>query len=56
MIADRLRDKNLKPVVNELFIRDRKLHVSLIFITHFVVLKYIRLNSAQYFIIKITNK
>ena len=47
MIADMLSNKNLNPIVTELFIRGRKLNVSLFFITqsYFAVPKYIRLNS-----------
>ena len=33
MIADMLSNKILKPIVTELFIRDRKLNISLVFIT-----------------------
>ena len=45
-------------VVTELFIRDRKLNISLVFITqsYFAVSKYIRLYSIHYFIMKIPNK
>ena len=49
MIADRFC-YNKHPVVTELFMRGRKLSISLIFT------KNIRLNSAQYFIMKISNK
>ena len=31
MIADRLSNKKLNPIVTELFIRDRKLNISLVF-------------------------
>ena len=43
MIADMFINKKLNPIVTELFIRGRKLHISLIFITqsYFVVLKTI---------------
>ena len=42
MIADMLNNKKLNPVVTELFIRGRKLNISLVFITesYFVVSKY----------------
>ena len=45
-------------IVTELFITDRKLSISLVFITRFcfAVPKDIRLNSAHYFIMKIPNK
>ena len=33
-----LGNKKLNPVVTELFIRDRKLNISLVFITHFILL------------------
>ena len=58
MTADMLSNKNLNPVVTELFIRGRKLNVSLVFITQssFAVSKSIRLNSMHYFIMKIQNK
>ena len=53
-----LSNKNLNPAVTELFIRDRKLSISLVFITesYFAVPKHIRLNSTHYFIMKIPNK
>ena len=58
MIADMLRNKKLNPIVTELFIRDKKLNMSLIFITqsYFAVPKHIRLNSTHYFIMKIPNR
>ena len=58
MIADMLSNKKLNPIVTELFIRGRKLNISLVFITqsYFAVPKYIRLNSKHYFILKILNK
>ena len=53
-----LINKKLNSVVTELFIRGRKLKVFLVFITqsYFAVPKNIRLNSAHYFIMKISNK
>ena len=47
MIADILSNKNLNPIVTELFMKGRKLNISLVFITqsYFAVPKYIRLNS-----------
>ena len=33
MIADMLSNKKLNPIVTELFIRERKLNISLVFIT-----------------------
>ena len=58
MIADMLSNKNLNPIVTELFIWGRKLSLSLVLITpsHFVVPKIFRLNSTDYFIMKIPNK
>ena len=46
MIADILSNKKLNPVVTELFIKRRKLNISLVFITqsYFAVPKNIRLN------------
>ena len=58
MISDMLNNKKLNPIVTELFIRGRKLDISLVFITqsYFAVPKNIRLNSAHYFVMKIPNK
>ena len=58
MIADMLSSKKLDPIVTELFIRGRKLNISLVFITQFAfaVPKNIRLNSTHYFIMKIPDK
>ena len=58
MIANMLSNKKLNPVVTELFIRGRKLNISLVFITqsYFAVPKHIRLNSTHYFVMKIPNK
>ena len=58
MIADMINNKKLNPVVTELFIRGRKLHVSVVFITqtYFEVPKDVRLNSTHFFIMKIPNK
>ena len=58
MIADMLSNKALNPVVTELFIRHRKLNISLVFIiqSHFPVPKNITLNSLHYLILKIPNK
>ena len=46
VIAEMLSNKKLNPIVTELFIRDRKLNISLVFITqsYFAVPKNIRLN------------
>ena len=58
VIADKLRNKRLNPIVTEVFIRGRKLNVSLVFIkqSYFAVPKNITLNSTNYFIMKIPNK
>ena len=58
MIADILNNKKLNPIVTELFIRGRKLNISLVFITqsYFCVPKDIRLTSTHYVIMKIPNK
>ena len=58
MIADMLSNKKFNPIVTELFIRGRKLNISLVFITqyYFAVLENIRLNSTHYFVMKIPNK
>ena len=57
-IGDMLNNKKLNPIVNELFIRGRKLNVSVVFITqsYFSVPKNIRLNSTNYFFMKIPYK
>ena len=51
MIADMINNKNLDPIVTELFIRGRKLNISLVFITqlYFAVPKNIRLNTMHFF-------
>ena len=58
MIADMINNKIINPVVRELFIRGRKLNISIAFITqsYFKVPKDVRLNSTHFFIIKIPNK
>ena len=58
MIADRINNKLLNPIVTELFIRGRKINVSLVFITQsvFKVPKDVRINSTHFFIMKIPNK
>ena len=47
---DMLGNKKLNPIVTELFIRGRRLNISLVFITqsYFDVRKNIRLNSTRY--------
>ena len=58
MIADVINNKKLNPIVTELFIRDTKLGISIVFITqsYFKVPKDVILNSTLFFIIKIPNK
>ena len=58
MIADIMSNKKFQAVVKELFIRCRKLNISLVFITqfHFLVPKVVRLNSTHYLIMKINNR
>ena len=58
MIADMINSKKLNPVVTELFIRGRKLNISIVFITqsYFKVPKDVRLNSTHFFITRIPNK
>ena len=58
MIADMINNKKLDSIVTELFIRGRKLNISIVFITqsHFKVSKNVRLNSTHFFIMKIPNK
>ena len=58
MIADMLSNKKLNLIITELFIRGRKLNISLVFITqsYFAVPKDIRLNSTHFLIVKIPNK
>ena len=59
IIADVLSNKNLNPIVSELFIRGGKLNIFLVFITQsdFSVPKNIRLKNIQhYFLMKIQDK
>ena len=58
MIADMINNKKLNSIVAELFIRGRKLNISLVFYTqsYFKVPKDVRLNSNHFFIMKILNK
>ena len=51
-------NKNLNPVITELFIRDRKLNISIVFVTqsYFKVPKDVRLNSTHVFIMEIPIK
>ena len=58
MIADMIHNKKLNSIVTELFIRGRKLNISLVFITqsYFKVPKDVRLNTTHFFIAKIPNR
>ena len=53
-----INNRNLNPVVTELFIRGRKLNISFTFITqsYCKVPKDVRLNSKHFFIMEIPNK
>ena len=58
MIADIMTNKRFQAIIKELFIRCRKLNISLVFITqsYFSVTKDVRLNSSHYLIMKINNR
>ena len=58
MIADMIHNKTLDSVITELFIRGRKLNISLVFITqsYFEVPKDVRQNTTHFFITKGSNK
>ena len=58
MIANIMTNKKFQSIIKELFIRCRKLNISLVFITqsYFSVPKDVRLNSTHYLIMKINNK
>ena len=58
MIADMINNNKLNPIVTELFIRGKKLNISIVFImqSYFKVPKDVRLNSTHFFILKIPNK
>ena len=58
MIADMISNQKLNPIVTEIFIRGRKLNISISFITqsYFRVPKDVRLNCTHFFIMKIPNK
>ena len=54
MIADMIDNKKLDSIVTELFIRGRKLNISLVFITqsYFKVPKDVRLNATHFLLQK----
>ena len=58
MISDIMTNKKFHAIIKELFIRRRKLNISLVFITqsYFAVPKDIRLNLRYFLIMKINNK
>ena len=58
MIVDMFSNKKVNLLLTELFIKSRKLKISLVFVTqcYFAAPKNIRLNSTHYFIMKIENK
>ena len=58
LTAVMLINKKLNPIVTELFIRGRKLNISLVSVSqsYFAALKSIRVNSTHYFVMKIPNK
>ena len=58
MMADMINNNKLNPVVTELFIRGRKINISIVLITqsYFKVPKDVRLNSTHFFIMKIPNQ
>ena len=55
MIADIMKNEKFQAIINELFIRCRKINISLAFITHsyFSVPKDVRLKSMHYFIMNL---
>ena len=58
MMADIMTNKKFEAIIKELFIRCRKLNISLVFITqsYFSVQKDARLNTTHYFIMKINDQ
>ena len=58
MIADMIDNNKLNPVGTESFFRGRKLNILIVFITqsYFKVPKDVRLNSTNFFIMKITDR
>ena len=58
MIADMINNKKLNSIVTELFIRCRKLNISLVFVrqSYFKVPKDVRLNTTHFFIVKVPNR
>ena len=58
MISDIEYNNDFKKIIKELFYRERKINISIVFITqsYFRVLKDARLNSTHYMLMKISNK
>ena len=58
MIADMINNKKIILVLNELFIRSRKLNIYIVFITqsYFELLKEVRPNTTLVFIMNIPNQ
>ena len=58
MIADMIHNKKINSIVTDLFIRGRKMNISIVFITqsYFKVPKDVRNNTSHFFIAKIPNK
>ena len=58
MIVDMINNNKLNSIVTQLFIRGRKLNISIVFImqSHFKVPKNARLKTTYFFILKISNK
>ena len=58
MIADVMTNKKFQAIIKELFIRCKKLNISLVFITqsYFSVPKDVRFNSTHYLIMKINSR
>ena len=58
MIADIMANRRFQAIIKELFIRCRKLNISLVFImqSYFSIPKDVRLNSTHYLVMKIDNR
>ena len=58
MIVDMIKNKKLNSIVTKLFIRHKKLNISLVFVIqlYYMAPKDLRLNSTHFFIMKIPNK
>ena len=58
MIAEIMTNRKFQAIIKELFIRCKKLNISLVFITqpYFSFAKDVRLNSRNYLTMKINNK